>query len=83
LEHIELEESPWQFAATLAEPQAGVFRVKIERLDQNEVEVNLWLAAYGFSPVDLQRVQADFQQRLDWLKMEKKEEGRLACRETR
>ncbi|HEY4677688.1 MAG TPA: SRPBCC domain-containing protein [Candidatus Angelobacter sp.] len=69
LEHVEIEESPWQFAATLAEPGSCLFRVKIERLNQNQIQVNLWLAAYNSSPAELRRLRADFEQRLDQFKL--------------
>jgi len=83
LEHVEIEESPWQFAATLIEPGSCLFRVKIERRNQNQVETNLWLAAYDSSPAELRRLRADFQQRLDRFKTERKKEAGLVCRGAR
>ncbi len=83
VEHVEIEESPWQFAATLANPASCLFRVKIERINQNEIEANLWLAAYDSSPAELQRVRADFEQRVNRLKVASSEEGKLTCRGAR
>jgi len=83
VEHVEIVESPWQFAATLATPASCLFRVKLERLDQDEIEVNLWLAAYDSLPGGLRNVQADFEQRVDSLKTEKTTEGKFVCTGTR
>lgn len=67
LEQTEIVDSPWQFAATLTTPASSLFRVKVQRVDQREVEVNLWLTAYDPSPNGLRDAQADFEQRISRL----------------
>jgi uncharacterized protein YndB with AHSA1/START domain len=80
---IGIAESPWQFAATVAPPGSGLFRAKLERLDQDEIEVNLWLATYESLPGGPRDVQADFERRVNELKVEKTAEDEFACRGAR
>jgi hypothetical protein len=79
-ERVEISEAPWHFAATLAVPASGLLRVKLERIDQSQIEVNLWLSAYDSVPRQLSELQADFEQRVHRLAVSRNTENELSCK---